>query len=86
MKLLLLSTFPAFTAAQSDIEGNFKNVAITVGQLEKALNNDCMFDCSLVEGMLPTDNADVGLPFSSALKRKNSHSGPTSKVYPISAA
>ena len=35
----------------TDIEGNFKNVAITASQLEKALNNDCMFDCSLVEGM-----------------------------------
>lgn len=45
----------------TDIEGNFKNVAITAGQLEKALNNDCMFDCSLVEGMLPTDNADMFL-------------------------
>ncbi len=45
----------------TDIEGNFKNVAITVGQLEKALNNDCMFDCSLVEGMLPTDDADMYL-------------------------
>ena len=43
----------------TDIEGNFKNVAITAGQLEKALGNDCMFDCSLVEGMLPTDNASV---------------------------
>ena len=45
----------------TDIEGNFKNVAITSSQLEKALNNDCMFDCSLVEGMLPTDNADMFL-------------------------
>ena len=45
----------------TDIEGNFKNVAITASQLEKALNNDCMFDCSLVEGMLPTDNADMFL-------------------------
>lgn len=45
----------------TDIEGNFKNVAITAGQLEKALNNDCMFDCSLVEGMMPTDNADMFL-------------------------
>jgi len=45
----------------TDIEGNFKNVAVTVSQLEKALNNDCMFDCSLVEGMLPTDNADMFL-------------------------
>lgn len=45
----------------TDIEGNFKNVAITASQLDKALNNDCMFDCSLVEGMLPTDNADMFL-------------------------
>lgn len=45
----------------TDIEGNFKNVAITSSQLKKALNNDCMFDCSLVEGMLPTDNADMFL-------------------------
>lgn len=45
----------------TDIEGNFKNVAITSSQLEKALNNDCMFDCSLVKGMLPTDNADMFL-------------------------
>ena len=45
----------------TDIEGNFKNVAITSSQLEKALGNDCMFDCSLVEGMLPTDNADMFL-------------------------
>ena len=45
----------------TDIEGNFKNVAITASQLEKALNNDCMFDCSLVKGMLPTDNADMFL-------------------------
>ena len=45
----------------TDIEGNFKNVAITASQLEKALANDCMFDCSLVRGMLPTDNADMFL-------------------------
>lgn len=45
----------------TDIEGNFKNVAITASQLEKALNNECMFDCSLVEGMLPTDDADMYL-------------------------
>ena len=31
----------------TDIEGNFKNVAITSSQLEKALGNDCMFDCSI---------------------------------------
>ena len=28
----------------TDIFGTFKNVAITPAQLEKALNNQCMFD------------------------------------------
>ena len=28
----------------TDIFGNLKNLAITAGQLEKALDNDCMFD------------------------------------------
>jgi glutamine synthetase len=45
----------------TDLEGNFKNVAITASQLEKALNNDCMFDCSLIRGMLSTENADMFL-------------------------
>ena len=27
----------------TDISGNLKNLAITAGQLEKALDNDCMF-------------------------------------------
>ena len=30
----------------TDILGNLKNVAITSSQLEKALNNECMFDGS----------------------------------------
>ena len=28
----------------TDIFGTLKNMAVTVGQLEKALNNKCMFD------------------------------------------
>ena len=28
----------------TDLFGNLKNVAITTSQLEKALNNECMFD------------------------------------------
>ena len=28
----------------TDIYGTLKNVAITTGQLERALNNECMFD------------------------------------------
>ena len=34
----------------TDIFGNLKNVAITSSQLEKALNNQCMFDGSSIEG------------------------------------
>lgn len=30
----------------TDIFGTLKNMAVTVGQLEKALNNKCMFDVS----------------------------------------
>ena len=34
----------------TDILGVFKNVAITVSQLEKALNNQCMIDGSSISG------------------------------------
>ena len=34
----------------TDIFGNLKNVAITASQLEKALDNECMFDGSSIEG------------------------------------
>ena len=34
----------------TDIFGTLKNVAITTSQLEKALNNQCMFDGSSIEG------------------------------------
>ena len=34
----------------TDIFGTLKNVAITSSQLEKALNNKCMFDGSSIEG------------------------------------
>ncbi len=33
----------------TDIMGNLKNVAITSSQLEKALDNKCMFDGSSIE-------------------------------------
>ena len=36
----------------TDIFGMLKNVAITAGQLEKALNNRCMFDGSAIEGFV----------------------------------
>ena len=34
----------------TDIFGTLKNVAITASQLEKALDNKCMFDGSSIEG------------------------------------
>ena len=34
----------------TDICGNMKNMAITSSQLEKALDNQCMFDGSSIEG------------------------------------
>ena len=34
----------------TDIFGTLKNIAITNGQLKKALNNECMFDGSSIEG------------------------------------
>ena len=36
----------------TDMFGNLKNVAITASQLEKALENKCMFDGSSIEGFV----------------------------------
>ena len=36
----------------TDIFGTLKNIAITSSQLEKALDNKCMFDGSSVEGFV----------------------------------
>ena len=36
----------------TDIFGTLKNVAITASQLEKALDNRCMFDGSSIEGFV----------------------------------
>ena len=36
----------------TDIFGTLKNVAITTSQLEKALENKCMFDGSSIEGFV----------------------------------
>ena len=35
----------------TDIFGTLKNVAITASQLEKALDNKCMFDGSSIEAL-----------------------------------
>ncbi len=45
----------------TDILGNFKNVAVTVSQLEKALDNQCSFDASAVEGLANAGEADLYL-------------------------
>jgi len=45
----------------TDMFGNLKNVAITTGQLEKALNNQCMFDGSSIEGFVRIEESDMYL-------------------------
>jgi glutamine synthetase, type I len=45
----------------TDISGTLKNVAITVSQLEKALNNQCMFDGSSIEGFVRIEESDMYL-------------------------
>ena len=45
----------------TDIFGTLKNVAITASQLEKALNNKCMFDGSSIEGFVRSEEPDMYL-------------------------
>ncbi|WP_027431890.1 type I glutamate--ammonia ligase [Lachnospira multipara] len=45
----------------TDIFGALKNVAITSSQLEKALDNQCMFDGSSVEGFVRIEESDMFL-------------------------
>ena len=45
----------------TDMFGTMKNVAITTSQLEKALNNQCMFDGSSVEGFARDEDSDMYL-------------------------
>lgn len=44
-----------------DIVGNLKNMAITVSQLEKALDNKCMFDGSAIVGFTGVEESDMYL-------------------------
>ena len=44
----------------TDIFGTLKNVAITAGQLEKALDNRCMFDGSSIEGFVRIEESVSG--------------------------
>ena len=45
----------------TDIFGVCKNVSITKSQLEKALNNQCMFDGSSIEGFVRIEESDMYL-------------------------
>ncbi|MEG0689205.1 MAG: type I glutamate--ammonia ligase [Hungatella sp.] len=45
----------------TDIFGMLKNVAITAGQLKKALDNRCMFDGSSIEGFVRMEESDMYL-------------------------
>ena len=45
----------------TDIFGSLKNISITEKQLEKALNNQCMFDGSSIEGFVRIEESDMYL-------------------------
>lgn len=45
----------------TDMFGSLKNVAITDKQLEKALNNECMFDGSSIDGFVRIEESDMNL-------------------------
>ncbi|PWJ46925.1 type I glutamate--ammonia ligase [Faecalicatena contorta] len=45
----------------TDIYGTMKNMAVTASQLEKVLNNECMFDGSSIEGFSKTEASDMYL-------------------------
>ena len=45
----------------ADIFGNLKNIAITSSQLGRALNNECMFDGSAIEGFTGIEESDMFL-------------------------
>ena len=45
----------------TDIFGNLKNMAVTASQLEKALDNGCIFDGSSIEGFARIEESDMCL-------------------------
>lgn len=45
----------------TDMFGTFKNVAVTSSQLEKALENQCMFDGSSIDGFVRIEESDMYL-------------------------
>lgn len=44
-----------------DIFGNLKNMAVTTSQLEKVLDNKCMFDCGAIEGFTGMERPELFL-------------------------
>ena len=53
-----------------DIFGQLKNVSITASQIQKALNNQIMFDGSSIEGFTRIDESDQYLYPGACLKGK----------------
>ena len=45
----------------TDIFGTMKNMAVTVSQLEKAMDNRCMFDVSSLDGFSGEKDSDMYL-------------------------
>ena len=45
----------------TDVFGALKNVAIPASQLERALDNKCMFDGSSIEGFVRIEESDMYL-------------------------
>ncbi|NLC78581.1 MAG: type I glutamate--ammonia ligase [Ruminococcaceae bacterium] len=68
----------------TDIFGQLKNVAITSSQIEKALDNQCMFDGSSIEGFVRIEESDQYLrPDLSSFTRipwRNEDSGKVARL------
>lgn len=45
----------------TDMFGNLKNIAVTASQLDKALDNKCMFDGSAIDGFVGIEESDMYL-------------------------
>ncbi len=45
----------------TDMLGHLKNIAITANQLDKALDNKCMFDGSAIDGFAGIEESDLYL-------------------------
>lgn len=43
----------------TDIFGNLKNMAVTTSQLDKVLENQCMFDGSSIKGFVGIEESDL---------------------------